>query len=296
MGGSTTWAPSLPVRPRRHIVVVPAGGRLGNQVFQFAALRATLPEDLLLLVDFDEFTRTFTARGTRALSSGRVADRSLLGILHRLSRLPGVGNGEIRQTHDTNLPAWTRDGRIVISHGYYQAGTASTLAAAQQLRFRRNVVERAAEVVPTGSVPIAFLHLRRGDYLNWPSEDSPAALPDAWYVDGVRRLRDEHPRMRFVVVSDDPAYASEVLVPSAGLPASTPVSRESSPVDLAIMARCDAGVLSASTLSWWGGALAAGAGGSGPFLAPERWLGFRGAACYPQAIGADFLTFIEVIG
>jgi hypothetical protein len=294
MGGSTTREASLAVRQRRHVVVVPAGGRLGNQVFQYAALRAALPEDPLLLVDFDEFDRTFIAPRTRAFRSERIADRIVLSFLHRVGRLPGVGLGEIRQAHDTNLPAWTRDGRIVTSLGYYQAGAPQTLAAAQQLRFRSEVVAGAETVLPDGPGPIAFVHLRRGDYLTWPSEDGPAALPDAWYVDGIRRVRAVHPGIRFVVVSDDPTYASEVLVPAAGLPDTTRVSRASSSVDLAVMARCDAGILSASTLSWWGGAMAAAAGGPGPFLAPERWLGFRGTERYPHAIGADFLTFVEV--
>jgi hypothetical protein len=296
MGGSTTNRPSIAVRQRRHLIIVPAGGRLGNQIFQYAALRAQMPDDELLLVDFEEFGRTFINHGAHLLASSRSRDRLVLSFLHRAGRIPGVGNGEIRQASDTHLPAWTRDGRLVRSRGFYQSGAESTIAAAGPLRFHPDVNRRADSVLAEHSGPVAFLHLRRGDYLTWPSPDRPAALPDTWYVDGVRRIRDEHPNVRFVVVSDDPVYARGVLIPVAGLPVSTTVSREDSAVDLAVMSRCDAGVLSASTLSWWGAALAHLAGGAGPFLAPERWLGFRGSECYPHAIGAPHLKFIEVPG
>lgn len=296
MGGSTTDAPSIEVRDRRHIVIVPAGGRLGNQVFQWAALRGHLPvDDRLWLVDFDEFSRTFEGHGARTLSTSRVADRIRLATLHRLARVPGVGAGELRQAAASHLPAWTGDGRVVHSRGFYQAGAEGTLEAARALRFRPAVAQRAAAVLArVGSGPVAFLHLRRGDYLTWPSPDEPAALPDSWYAAGVRRIAAEVPGVRFVVVSDDPDHAERVLVPAAGLASDTVVSREDSAVDLAIMAGCDAGVLSASTLSWWGGAFASLRGGTGPFLAPARWLGFRGSVVYPHAITADFLTFAEV--
>lgn len=296
MGGSTTDAPSIDVRDRRHLIVVPAGGRLGNQVFQWAALRGHLPvDDHLWLVDFDEFSRTFDGHGALMLSTSRVADRVRLATVHRLARVPGVGSGELRQTADTHLPTWTRDGRVVRSRGFYQAGAQRTLEAARSLRFRSEVAERAAAVLArVGPGPVAFVHLRRGDYLIWPSPERPAALPDSWYVAGVRRIAAQVPGVRFVVVSDDPDHAERVLVPAAGLPPDTVVSRQDSAVDLAVMAGCAAGVLSASTLSWWGGAFASLGGGPGPFLAPARWLGFRGSVIYPHAIGAEFLTFAEV--
>ena len=296
MGGSTTDAPSIDVRDRRHLVIVPAGGRLGNQVFQWAALRGHLPAgDRLWLVDFDEFARTFDGHGARTLSTSRSSDRSRLAMVHRLAGVPGVGAGELRQSSETHLPTWTRDGRVVYSRGFYQAGAQRTLEAARDLQFRPSVANRAAAVLArVGPGPVAFVHLRRGDYLTWPSPDEPAALPDSWYVAGLRRIAAEVPGVRFVVVSDDPDHAEGVLVPAAGLPSDTVVSREDSAVDLAIMAGCAAGVLSASTLSWWGGAFASLRSGSGPFLAPARWLGFRGSVIYPHAIGADFLTFAEV--
>lgn len=293
MGGSTTWSPSISVKDRRHLVVVPAGGRLGNQIFQYAALRAALPDDFLLLVDFEEFNQSFEAQGARHLSSKRFRDRIILRGLNEIGRAPWIGRGDIRQASDTHLPAWTQDGRVVISRGFYQAGAEQTIKASDRLRFRTEVLERARSVVASKPAKTAFIHLRRGDYLVWPSVEEPAALPDQWYADAVNRLRDDIPSLAFVVVSDDPTYAAEVFVPSVGLPDSTIISRESSPVDLAIMSLCEAGILSASTFSWWGAALARN-NGAGPFFAPERWLGFRGTQPYPHAIEARFLESLPV--
>jgi hypothetical protein len=299
MGGSTTKAPSLDVRSIRRVVVVPAGGRLGNQVFQFTALRAFIgPRDRIVLIDCDEFSATFeTPVATSLLSNGRIGDRLVLGLLHRAGGLPGVGRAEVRQAATTGHPAWTIDGRVALSRGFYQAASQGALEVARKLRFRPEVTRRARAALEGLGPRVAFLHVRRGDYLSWPSVAEPAALPDAWYLAGARSILAAMPDARFVIVSDDPDHAERVIVPALDLALRPRVSRADVATDLAIMAACDAGVLSASTLSWWGAALAvvrSEGPAKGPFIAPDRWLGFRGDDWYPPNIRADFLTLAEV--
>jgi hypothetical protein len=294
MGGSTTHGTPLDVPDRRRVVVVPAGGRLGNQVFQYSALRSFLgSRSSLWLVDFDEFAATFADPRARQLRSESLLDRMKLAFVDRLAGLPGFGRGEIRQRADSNAPAWVQDGRIAWSGGYYQTPSPGGLEVAEHLHFHPEVKARARRIAGVG--PYAFIHVRRGDYLVWPSPEAPAALPDAWYRSGVVAILEQAHSMRFVVVTDDPRWARDVLLPSvADVVSEVTVSDGDVMTDLAIMAGAAAGVLSASTLSWWGAAFASLRGAQGPFLAPERWLGFRGGQWYPHAIAADFLTFVPV--
>lgn len=75
----------------------------------------------------------------------------------------------------------------------------------------------------------------------------------------------------FIALTDDPPYAEDFV----GKRADVVVSKENVGVDLAIMSLCDGGILSASSLSWWGAYFANDRQGRGPFVAPKYWLGHR---------------------
>ena len=116
---------------------------------------------------------------------------------------------------------------------------------------------------------IFFVHVRRGDYLSWPSEEYPAALPASWYTNHIQRLSRKFPHSRFLVFSDDTEYCREAF---SDLPQTTIVE---APVKESFfaMSQCDGGILSASSLSWWA-AFISKESHAGPFIAPEYWIGW----------------------
>lgn len=288
-------------------VIFTHSGRLGNQIFQYAAMRAFLGEDgpRLVLVDFDDLGATFDDLDAELLSTRRALDRLRLVARYRSRHLPGgPGRGRlglVGPDPDTGRPAIIEPGRVLDGVGYYQFEDDGLLSAARQLRFHAHIAAAASlwwrSCFTTTSGPVAFVAVRRGDYLTqrigrraggslgWVEEGDPVALDLAWYRRGITELRDRLPGIRFVVVTDDIDWCN------ANLSAPDVVVSDQSPqVDLALMARCDAGVLSASSLAWWGARLAAERAG-GPFLAPEFWLGHRVGAWWPATIAASHLTF-----
>lgn len=134
-----------------------------------------------------------------------------------------------------------------------------------------------------------FVHMRRGDFLVWPSPEKSAALPDQWFVDQMRRMVDLVGDCEFVILSDDvdsvlsehfQEFRFEILELNI---------RES----FEVMAQCDAGILSPSTYSWWG-AWEGYQAGNGPYFAPLFWNNWREENWKPYSLRGSFLTYIPV--
>lgn len=122
----------------------------------------------------------------------------------------------------------------------------------------------------TNKNSVFFIHIRRGDYLSWPTPEHPAVLPDNWYRDAIREIQKSNPGAHFLILSDDQGYSADF---AAQLEKA--ISVNASPVEtLAYMSVCTGGILSASTFSWWGAWLANQVS-PGPFIAPLQWITWR---------------------
>ncbi len=112
------------------------------------------------------------------------------------------------------------------------------------------------------------VHVRRGDYLKPAFRGMLPVLPASWFESAAQIVRQRHGDVRFLVVTDDPAWARDRL----RLPGPTEVAsldHPSSPLDdLVLLSRCAHHVVSNSTFGWWGARLST-AGGS--VIVPTRW-------------------------
>jgi hypothetical protein len=285
--------------------VFPASGRLGNQLFQYSALRSFLSAgQRLVLLDFDDLAAVFDGIDAQLLSQRRIGDRLRLRALYRARHLSGSPLGLIRQGPDDHLPQWSVPGRVATVRGYFQVDHAGHAQHVGDLRFRPEVTSASdrflsERLAGRSDVPLAFVHVRRGDYLThavgrkptglgWVAEGTPVALAASWYRERMAELRDTLPGVRFLLVGDDPGWAAHEL---GG--ADTVVSDRTAGVDLALLARCDAGVLSASSFAWWGAWFASRVA-PGPFLAPLHWLGHAVGEWWPARVESDFLTYRPV--
>ena len=82
-------------------------------------------------------------------------------------------------------------------------------------------------------------------------------------------MRARKADLEFVVVGDDPELGSEL----ANVIGGNHIQTGSESIDLALLATCQAGILSASSFAFWGAHSARASGSQGPFIAPEFWIG-----------------------
>lgn len=276
------------------MIVMIESGRLGNQVFQYLALRGcSRSGERIRLLGFDQLDKVFDgidasftsihgnplrhlqsldaralSRVTRALpSTGLIVEDSLGKVL--------IGS---RRRLMVSTPSWFQNAKVL-----NEPALAAMHVRGKWLSLARSALERHG-LSPERT---AFVHTRAGDYRTWPSTEHPAILDPTWYRSQAHALTASEPGLRFVVIGDEPAYRSEV---AAQIPGSTQLEIGFE-MEFALMTLCAAGILSASTYAFWGAYFAHRSGMPGPFIAPQYWAGHRSGTWYPAAIQSPFLTY-----
>ena len=279
------------------MIVFLESGRLGNQLFQYAALRTLARRDeRVVLAGFDQLRAVFgNLDATFPVPSRIVAMRAcavLRGVVERLAAATRIVPVVVEDAA-TGRPrriSGLLPGPTIVRNGWFQSPSAFDRAVVDRLRLRDGLAAAAAVLLDDlrrqGHRPV-FVHVRRGDYLHFPSPEHPAVLPDDWYRERMTQMRARLPDAFFLLFSEDVAHLREAFGDDGGR-----MVRDDAPeIAFAIMCGCDAGILSASSFTWWAAYFAQRRGAGGPFVAPEFWCGHRRGEWYPAGIAADFLTY-----
>ncbi|MCM1266979.1 MAG: alpha-1,2-fucosyltransferase [Bacteroidales bacterium] len=181
----------------------------------------------------------------------------------------------VRQAYDTDrLIDWLRREGFWDKEGGGDGARAEEMSAAQYLQ----------EINNTCSVSI---HVRRGDYLTPENQALFGGIcTEAYYIEGIRRMREKYPDCRFFLFTNDGAWAAGRLAEERKKQAEAQETGESllsdiTLVDLpqgdddgcaafALMSRCKHQILANSSFSWWASYL--NPNPEKTVLAPPCWL------------------------
>lgn len=121
------------------------------------------------------------------------------------------------------------------------------------------------------------LHVRRGDYLTPENQNLYGGIcTDAYYMEGIRQMRERYPGCRFFLFTNDREWARRqfgqdrdkedaditwVDLQGAG---------DNDYMEFLLMSRCKHHILANSSFSWWASYLNNNPGKT--VLAPQRWL------------------------
>lgn len=277
-------------------------GRLGNQLFQYAALKTLFPrEKEMILLGFNSLNSAFTGIEARIIDSdsSRFA-RSFFYRLHKfadyfsnrriITRVKGSQSVPVIDV----LPGLCKK-YMFVEPAYFQSELLFDPEVIKRLIFNPQVMENAKNFLNriAGEKRPVFVHIRRGDYVTWPNRSFAAVLPASHYRRCIELIKARIPDPFFVFISDDTFYVEEIF---GGMESSF-ISTGSELEDFALMSQCHAGILSASSFSWWGAWFACLRQGTGPFIAPERWAGHRQSSWYPLIFDpsrsrTSFLSYI----
>mgnify|MGYP006279396101 CR=1 FL=1 len=273
------------------MLVMFESGRLGNQVFQYAALtRMARPGERIDLFGFQALSDTFTGLQAHThVIEGRLVRHGSSFDVDRVARwIPGVA--AVGDGSGAEVPDRPRGWCILVRPSWFQSPAVLDSPGLARIEFRPEILQHARSLLAReglSSTPLAFLNVRGTDYRTWPSVEHPAILTPEWYRAQIDVIRARHPEVHVIALGDDPDYINEV---SSGVERCTTVGGSAS-VDLALMSLCSAGVLSASTFAYWGAYFATRNGSAGPFIAPDRWVGHTTTDWYPPHIKSDFLEY-----
>lgn len=278
------------------MVIVKLQGGLGNQMFQYAAGRA-LSVRLGAPLKLDRRRMDHPVEGSTpwryALGALNVreefadpreaadlsgeAQTRLRRLSLRLRRASGIVPPRATVLRDRELRFLTEFHEVsgdVYLDGYWQSeryflGISEIIRREFSLRRPLERIDRefGEEIAREESVSI---HVRRGDYVSNPAANRFHGLcSEEYYRKCIAIVSEKVRAPRFVVFTDDPAWArGNMAVPPGTAFVDWDQPRDGS-VDLELMRRCRHHIIANSSFSWWGAWLGSRQGSL--VLAPARW-------------------------
>lgn len=285
-------------------IIIFENGRLGNQLFQYLAARTAAPRAQIVCIGLQSLLVTFQP------SAQHLADTKRGSLLKKLFSRLGRNRAlnlaknrkiwsvisEIRdEDHTFVMLTQGLFKKIALLDGFFQDEVIFEKFSCEQFPLRIELLESAREwieanVISRGLIPY-FLHLRRGDYVRWPTSDHPAVLPLQWYKQQMNEIARADKRAHFVVCTDDRPYAEEMLGsnPMVSIFGGLEID------DFFLMTQCSGGgILSASTFSWWAAWYGKHFFHCSRYIAPKYWAGWRLREWYPPAIETTWLEYRDV--
>lgn len=226
-------------------------GRLGNQMFQYAAL-----------VGFATHSNQkwgIPKRNSEETEIGGLGynERFVLGDMFNLNYETEI-NPKLNFMESGALLALPENTNI---HGYFQNSDYFAHCkdiVRKEFTFKDEIKNKVQDFIDSLDVNgLVSVHVRRGDYVSLSDCHPPQSKE--YYLQGISEFKDKTP----LIISDDIEWCKETFGDEylySGL--------DSMYEDMCAMTLCDAHVLSNSSFSWWGAWL-----GGGISVAPKRWFG-----------------------
>ncbi len=256
-------------------------GRLGNQLYQVAFLQSIAKEgESIYCFRMGQFKRSFENDNPllKCIEFSRFSWAIYRFILQPiLTVLVGMRIfHSIRQDKKEGVPQPSYSGQKgllpikVVQTAFFQSTQLFNLkkVSFQLKKEFQHKTEKLWQAFPKGVEPI-FIHVRRGDYAQERYlGQHEIMLPKTYFDKGIQRITEKVERPFFIFLSDDPDFIEEAfknIEPKF-------VSRNEMEVDLALMMKCEYGIISNSSFSAWGAYLMQK---RRQVIAPKYWFGWK---------------------
>lgn len=274
-------------------------GRLGNQIFQYCGLRTMAKKnERLCLFGFNDLQSVFTDIDAEIINEhAKKYKRAFYYRLYKYSEILSKRNFLPTITENINRDIVVTKAPIqkikFAKELFLQSKKKFSLSVVNRLRIHQHLLDQSkfilSKEVGDEYQPI-FVHVRRGDYHNWPDPDYPAILSSEYYRVSISLIKEKLPLPYFIFTSDDSDYVRNEFADIRP----KYVSENSFGTDFVIMTQCQGGILSASSFSWWAAYLLHKSNNHSLLIAPKYWIGHRRKEWYPKNIKLDCFKYVEV--
>jgi hypothetical protein len=217
-------------------------GRLGNQMFQYAALKviSTAMKKSIILPD-----------NTNIKKNGCFDFTNNIWIPYKLDLLEGF---------DLNCTIGNIEGDNVVIDGYFQtyeyiSGYEEEIM--KEFKFKPHILTKCNQIINLYKNPVS-IHVRRQDYINHP--DYWVITPE--YIQKALNYFNDSD-YTFLIFSDDIDWCKQVF------PDGVVFIQGNQFEDMCLMSLCDHNVICNSTFSWWGAFLNKNI--NKKVIAPAKW-------------------------
>lgn len=275
-------------------------GRLGNQLFQYSALKMLYPSDYILLVGFNDLKKIITKIDAFIINIERFSKLFkylFINLINASAMLRLIGS-KYEVINNTEFNIITKKGLIpgiyLFKNSYFQHSSIINKLIPEleinELHVKNAYSWYKSKKINTETNNLVFVHIRRGDYLSWPTHTNPAVLNKEYYLKSMNIIESYVKNPIFIILTDDIQYAYDIF----GSTNNIFISDNNNYIDMAIMSFCSHGILSASSYAWWGTWFSKERNGiNGKYIAPKYWIGHRMNEWKPPSFKSNWIIYID---
>ncbi len=278
------------------MIILFSAGQLGNQIFQYVYAESLCKNNEKIITSFCEYFDIFKYDERKYVFVNkyiRFVLRRFLTVLIKLrvvtyiKQKQKIYKGYIVDVDDILFKKGIFS-NIKVVDGFFQ----SEKFVKFQPKIKEIYIKKAKEFladVAEKDYKLIFVHIRRGDYLDWSilGKKDPS-LSVEYYKKQIDYFLVKLNNPFFIFLSNDDSFVENKF----GYLKNKKISKNSVGVDIAIMSLCEYAIVSNSTLSWWGANLMKK---RQIVFAPKYWLGWKSGVWFPNGIELSFVNFIEAI-
>ena len=267
------------------MLLIIENGRLGNQLFQYNFIKKIQKRnEKVFFIGFDALSKIINKKNNyfikNTLSNIFIKYRSyLIKLLKKINLF--------------NLIYEDNKKKIIKNYGFFKSitlvdGFFSNPKIVNKNFFSRLNINIDPQIISNNFQNSYFVHVRRGDYFNWPSKNFNAFINDEWYLDCIKKIQIKNDEATFYLFSDNISQ-----IRNKKLLKICKVLNLDQIDTFKFMCNCEGGILSASTYSWWAAFISRHIVYSkcGIYYAPNYWAGFKKKKFYPKSF--KFNTFLK---
>jgi hypothetical protein len=286
------------------MIIFLGNGRLGNQLFQYSYLKKELSNERAILVGFDEAAE-LCELGNALIIPRKYFGKISYGVLRGLITLLGLTrliSGIEEDISGSEYKIIKKYGLffniILIRNSFFQHQNFTNYLPSdleiksQHLTNAKFLLSNTVDSQLKNK--FVFIHIRRGDYVDWPSPEFPAVLPVKWVFNAMAYFKDRIGSPVFLIFTDDRQYVRDIFSNREDI---LLMSQENAAEDMVTMSLCNFGILSASTFSWWAANFARknlSQTTNHEFIAPNFWAGHASGKWFPPNFHSQWLTYLPV--
>jgi len=277
-------------------------GKTGNQLFQYTGLKKYFPNEKLVFFGCKDLNKYFNDADVYFITKNLYFRWFLFSlpkiILYFLANLKIIGSIKEYDRPFKRFDTIVKKGffsKIFIARDIYFQHKDDINYIKNPLSQKKVSNKKALEWFKEKGInieknSIVFVHIRRRDYLVWPSKEFPAVLDFDWYQRAMGLIEKKFDRPTFIILGDDHDYIRNNFKESSSLF----ISNNNLDIDLSIMSLCCSGILSASSFSWWGAYYSRfNNNEKGTYVGPNYWGGHKMKEWFPPNFKVDWITYIN---
>ena len=253
-------------------IILQAHGRLGNVMFQYAALysiacsarrNATMYTKINIISIFPQVTQKIGSDVVLTIETKKKLSHSNSTTVELMKETSDARFHfpffETLPKHLIQICCYFQDYRYFINHigAIRERFTFNPVVQWLSKQILRNIVERANATVDFNSTIYVGIHVRRSDLSVLVHQDQGYRLPEGrYYHKAAQYYADKYNNVSFIVASDDIEWCKKHLNITVGPTYYS--SAKMGAIDMALMGLCNHVIISVGTFSWMVGFLSAG--------------------------------------